>query len=197
MRSNLDRDTVDSLLSEEYIAETLGFDMDAPETHKEFVLHSIAELAESGLGVLHHLRDVGLEVGGGAGLVVGAELDQHPVAGRHQALHHRPFGAVGQEAGGALAAVGVVGNAGGGSKVFRQHLPPSRVVGVALIAGGRVARDGGRFHEPDGGRGSLRRGPRARAGPGVVREPPRAAGATRHDHGRARPPLRCGLAVLA
>ena len=57
MRSNLDRDTVDSLLSEEYIAETLGFDMDAPETHKEFVLHSIAELAESGLGVLHQLPD--------------------------------------------------------------------------------------------------------------------------------------------
>ena len=55
MRSKRDVDIVDSLQSEEYITETNGFNMDTLENDKELVLQSIAELAESGLGMLHQL----------------------------------------------------------------------------------------------------------------------------------------------
>jgi hypothetical protein len=46
---------VGSLRSEEYVAEPLSFDMDALETYG--ALQSIAELAESGLGVLYQPQD--------------------------------------------------------------------------------------------------------------------------------------------
>jgi hypothetical protein len=55
MRSKRDLDTVDSLQSEEYITEADSLDMDTFEDDKELVLQSIAELSESGLGILHQL----------------------------------------------------------------------------------------------------------------------------------------------
>jgi hypothetical protein len=48
---------VGSLRSEEYIAEPLSFDTDALETYKDLILQSIAELAESGFGVLYQPQD--------------------------------------------------------------------------------------------------------------------------------------------
>lgn len=51
MHPRLDRETVESLLSEE--TESVRFDIDTVDTDREFVLRSIAELAESDLGVLH------------------------------------------------------------------------------------------------------------------------------------------------
>jgi hypothetical protein len=57
MRSKRDRNIVDSLRSEEYIAETLSPDIALLETYKKFVLESIAELAESGLSILHQPSD--------------------------------------------------------------------------------------------------------------------------------------------
>ena len=53
MRFEDDRDNDDSLQSEEDIKERFGFDLDTGETSKDFVLRSIAELAESDLSVLH------------------------------------------------------------------------------------------------------------------------------------------------
>lgn len=55
MRSKRDLDAVDSLQSEEYITEADSLNMDTLEDDKELVLQSIAELAESGLGILHQL----------------------------------------------------------------------------------------------------------------------------------------------
>jgi hypothetical protein len=55
MRSKRDLDTVDSLQSEEYITEADSLNMDTLEDDKEVVLQSIAELAGSGLGILHQL----------------------------------------------------------------------------------------------------------------------------------------------
>jgi hypothetical protein len=55
MRSKRDLDTVDSLQSEEYAIEPDSLDMDTLQDDKELVLQSIAELTESGLGILHQL----------------------------------------------------------------------------------------------------------------------------------------------
>ena len=55
MRSKRDLDAVDSSQSEEYITEADSLNMDTLEDDKELVLQSIAELAESGLGILHQL----------------------------------------------------------------------------------------------------------------------------------------------
>ena len=55
MRSKRDGDTVDSLQSEEYTTETDSLNMDMLEDDKELILQSIAELAESDLGMLHQL----------------------------------------------------------------------------------------------------------------------------------------------
>jgi len=57
MCSKRDGYIVDSLRSEEYIAEPLSFNMGALESYKEFALQSISELTESGLGVLHQAPD--------------------------------------------------------------------------------------------------------------------------------------------
>jgi hypothetical protein len=55
MRSKRDLDAVDNLQTEEYITEADSLNMDTFEDDKELVLQSIAELAESGLGILHRL----------------------------------------------------------------------------------------------------------------------------------------------
>jgi len=57
MRPKRDRNIVHNFRSKECFAEPLAFDMDAHEDDKEFVLQSIAGLAEAGLGVLHQPSD--------------------------------------------------------------------------------------------------------------------------------------------
>jgi hypothetical protein len=57
MSSKRDRNIVHNLQSKEHFVEPLTFDMDALEDDKELVLQSIADLAESGLGVLHQPSD--------------------------------------------------------------------------------------------------------------------------------------------
>lgn len=57
MSSKRDRNIVHNFQSKELFVEPLTFDMDALEDDKELVLQSIADLAESGLGVLHRPSD--------------------------------------------------------------------------------------------------------------------------------------------